>query len=216
MKKTACEKIAWLALAPSSLAFIRKTRKDIPFRQVKKRAKKNYTAMVSRTPDIGRYQDNPLRLSLAGGMVWLSIFDALEGRMTPENFGNMVRATLDVSWLKAFLSRKKRFSRQAQEKNYRQTLRANAASDSDFNWQAEVLFGRDENEYTMIFHQCGLCALGRQERYEDLIPYMCQLDFAMIDLSGGVLKRTGTLATGADCCDFYMYKKGSKWDDSSA
>ncbi|MFP5521505.1 L-2-amino-thiazoline-4-carboxylic acid hydrolase [Peptococcus simiae] len=215
MKKTACEKILWLALAPSSLAFIRKAWKDIPLRQVKKQAKANYTAMVNRTPDIGPYRANPLRLCLAGGMVWLSIFDAMDGKMTSEDFGKMIQSTLEASWLKALLSRQNRFSRRAQEKSYRQTLRANAASDSAFNWQAEVRLGRDENEYTMIFHQCGLCALGRQEGHEDLIPYMCQLDFAMIDLAGGCLKRTGTLATGADCCDFYIYKKGSKWDDAS-
>ncbi|MCD7857128.1 MAG: hypothetical protein LUG55_04900 [Clostridiales bacterium] len=29
---------------------------------------------------------------------------------------------------------------------------------------------------------------------------------------GGVLHRTGTIATGAEMCDFYVCKKGSEWD----
>lgn len=29
---------------------------------------------------------------------------------------------------------------------------------------------------------------------------------------GGVLYRTGTLAEGAEKCDFYVCKKDSKWD----
>ena len=33
-----------------------------------------------------------------------------------------------------------------------------------------------------------------------------------IDWMGGVLYRTKTLATGGDCCDFYICKKDSKWD----
>jgi hypothetical protein len=33
-----------------------------------------------------------------------------------------------------------------------------------------------------------------------------------VDMMGGVLHRTKTLATGGDCCDFYVCKKGSKWD----
>lgn len=41
---------------------------------------------------------------------------------------------------------------------------------------------------------------------------MCEMDYISVELMGGVLHRTGTLATGASCCDFYICKKGSKWD----
>ena len=42
--------------------------------------------------------------------------------------------------------------------------------------------------------------------------YMCAMDFISADLMGGVLYRTGTLAEGAEKCDFYVCKKDSKWD----
>lgn len=48
---------------------------------------------------------------------------------------------------------------------------------------------------------------GKQEHHEDLIPYMCEMDYISIGLMGGVLHRTGTLAAGASCCDFYVCKK---------
>ena len=38
------------------------------------------------------------------------------------------------------------------------------------------------------------------------------MDFISVDLMGGVLYRTGTLAEGAEKCDFYVCKKDSKWD----
>ena len=50
------------------------------------------------------------------------------------------------------------------------------------------------------------------KHHEELVPYMCKMDFALTELKGGVLKRMGTIASGADCCDFYICKKGSKWD----
>ena len=53
---------------------------------------------------------------------------------------------------------------------------------------------------------------GKQEHHEDLISYMCEMDYISIELMGGVLHRTGTLAAGASCCDFYVCKKGSMWD----
>ena len=52
----------------------------------------------------------------------------------------------------------------------------------------------------------------KQEHLEELIPYMCAMDFISADLMGGVLYRTGTLAEGAEKCDFYVCKKDSKWD----
>ena len=45
-----------------------------------------------------------------------------------------------------------------------------------------------------------------------LVPYMCALDTMSIGWMGGVLHRTKTLATGGDCCDFYICKRDSKWD----
>ena len=41
---------------------------------------------------------------------------------------------------------------------------------------------------------------------------MCVLDTLSVDMFGGVLYRTKTLAEGRDCCDFYICKKGSHWD----
>lgn len=41
---------------------------------------------------------------------------------------------------------------------------------------------------------------------------MCEMDFISVDLMGDVLYRTGTLAEGAKMFDFYVCKKGSKWE----
>ena len=47
---------------------------------------------------------------------------------------------------------------------------------------------------------------------DEKVWYMCALDTMSIDWMGGVLHRTKTLATGGDCCDFYICKKDSRWD----
>ena len=77
---------------------------------------------------------------------------------------------------------------------------------------AEVILGRDAEEYTILYRQCGLCTLGRQEGLPHLVPYLCALDTLSIDWMGGALYRTKPLATGGDCCGFYICKKDSKWD----
>ena len=90
--------------------------------------------------------------------------------------------------------------------------KGNKASDSEFNWKAEFIKGRDEEEYTIIYKQCGICALAKKENHPELVKYMCVLDTLSVDMFGGVLYRTKTLAEGKDCCDFYICKKGSHWD----
>ena len=79
------------------------------------------------------------------------------------------------------------------------------ADRNPFQWNAEVIFGRDAEEYTILYHQCGLCALGRQEGLPHLVPYLCALD-TMLSLihillrSGSVRHRrtASRLAEGAD------------------
>lgn len=212
MKRSFCETVVWYALSPVIFDFIQRRWPETDRKTLRKNAKRNYQAMIGRTPDIGSLRKNRLRVCLAGGMLWLSIYDAMDGKMRGEDFGQMVGVTVQAPILRKSFEKRKEFDLRAQQKKIRKAEIANAASSDAFNWKTEILLGRDEEEYTVLYHQCGLCALGRQEKHEDLIPYMCEMDFSSVDLMGGVLKRTGTLATGADCCDFYICKKGSKWD----
>lgn len=189
-----------------------KSWKNLDLKYLKKLSKNNYKAMIRRTPDIGNVMKNSLRMVLACGMLWFSIYDAMEGKMSHDEFGDMVIATTESKLLQKNFKDKKSFTLKAQKKEIEKHKIANAVSNSEFNWNTEFILGRDENEYTTIYHQCGLCALGRQEHHEDLIPYFCKLDYKFIEFMGGVLKRSGTIATGANYCDFYICKKGSKWD----
>ena len=212
MKNSLCEKIMWYVLSPTIFQFIKQYWKDINIKNVKRISKKNYKDMIKRTPDIGSLRKNPLRVCLTSGILWLSICEAMEGKMDQEQFGEMVSATMEAPILKKNFQKQKAFDIKTQKKKIEKNKIANAVSDSEFNWNTELILGRDENEYTVIYHRCGLCALGKQEHHEELIPYMCKMDYETIAMMGGVLKRKGTIATGADCCDFYICKKGSKWD----
>ena len=212
MKNSLCEKIMWYVLSPTIFQFIKQYWKDIDIKNVKRISKRNYKDMIKRTPEIGSLRKNPLRVCLTSGILWLSIYEAMEGKMDQEQFGEMVSATMEAPILKKNFQKQKAFDIKTQKKKIEKKKIANAASDSEFNWNTELILGRDENEYTMIYHRCGLCALGKQEHHEELIPYMCKMDYETITMMGGVLKRKGTIATGADCCDFYICKKGSKWD----
>ncbi|MBQ8554611.1 MAG: L-2-amino-thiazoline-4-carboxylic acid hydrolase [Clostridia bacterium] len=171
--------------------------------------------MVARTPDIGGLKENPLRICLSGGMVWLSIYKAADGSMAENTFADMVSGSMDSPLIRTAFKMKKKtaFTLKAQQFRKDTSERTNQLSkDNSFQWNAEVILGRDADEYRINYRQCGLCALGRQEGLLHLVKHMCVLDTMSIDWMGGVLYRTKTLANGGDCCDFHICKKGSQWD----
>lgn len=124
MKNTICEKLMWSAMTPAIFKYIAAHYRDTDASKVKKKSHKNFKDMLARTPDIGGFTKNPLRICVTGGIVWLAVYEAMDGAMSHEQFGEIISA----------------------------------------------------------------------------------------DLMGGVLYRAGTLAEGAEKCDFYVCKKDSKWD----
>ena len=213
MKNTLCEKIVWYGLSPTIFKFIKENWKEVDIRQIKKLSKQNYKNMIQRTPDIGSLRKNSLRIPLAGGMLWLSIYGAMNGKMDEEGFDKMVEATIQAPLLKNSFQKSNPFILENQKKMMEKNKITNSVSDSEYNWNTEMIYGRDEDEYTILYHRCGLCALGKQEHHEELIPYMCKIDYETFKLMGAVLHRSSTLAEGGDCCDFHVCKKGSKWDE---
>lgn len=212
MKYTCCERLMWQIIAPASLRYLSEQGWDAT--PLKKKAKTIYRQMVTRTPGIGGLTGNSLHICLVAGMIWLSIYEAAEGKMGEDCFGKMVVAGLESPMVKASFTGKAKaaFTLAAQQKRAAKAVRDNAAPGGAFNWQAEVVLGRDAEEFTVLYHQCGLCALGRQEGLSQLVPYLCALDTLSIGWMGGALYRTKTLAAGGDCCDFYICKKDSQWD----
>jgi hypothetical protein len=212
MKYTCCERFMWHIIASASLRFLSEQGWDAP--ALKRKARIIYRQMVKRTPSIGGLTGNSLHTCLVAGMIWLSLYKAAEGKMDEECFGKMVVAGLESPMVKASFTGKAKtaFTLAAQQKRAAKAVRDNAAPGGAFNWQAEVILGRDAEEYTILYHQCGLCALGCQEGLPQLVPCLCALDTLSIDWMGGALYRTQTLAAGGDCCDFTICKKDSKWD----
>ena len=210
MKYSFSETLMWFALAKPSLKYLSKNGINVS----KKKAKEIYRLMTARTPEIGGLAENPLRICLSGGMVWLSIYEAANGMIEDTCFGEMVTTSM-ASPLIIFSFKKKAktaFTIEGQKKKAASAEKTNPLSkDQPFHWNMEVIYGRDADEYRINYHQCGLCALGKQEGLSRLVPYMCALDIMSVEWMGGVLYRTKTLATGGDFCDFYICKKDSKW-----
>lgn len=212
MKNTICEKLMWVAMNGTITKFLATELPECDMRALKTKFKNQYRKMRSEVDDIGPITKNPLRICLTGGVIWLAAYKACEGKMDEEMFSRMITDTMKSPLFQKAFGAKDPFVAEKQRKKVVAFQTANGISDSEFNWYTDYTPGRDETEYFCTYRKCGLCALGRKYGHPELIPYMCQMDYISIDMMGAILYRTQMLATGGECCDFHVVKKGSKWE----
>lgn len=212
MKNTICEKLMWAAMNGTIMKFLATELPEWDMQSLKTKFKNQYRKIRSEVDDIGPFTKNPLRICLAGGVIWLAAYEACEGKMGEEMFSRMITDTMKSPLFKKAFGAKDPFVAEKQRKKVVSFQTANGISDSEYNWYTDYTPGRDEREYFCTYRKCGLCTLGRKYGHPELIPYMCQMDYISIDMMGAILYRTQTLAAGGDCCDFHVVKKGSKWE----
>ena len=162
MKYTYCEKLIWFAMNKTIVDFFSKKHPNWNIKLLKTNAKKRYKEIILDLPDIGSVTKNSLRICLSGGALWLAFYETCEEKISDEEFGEMVKETMKAPLIVKAFSSKKPFTKKAQIKKEKSVARDNNASDSEFNWKTEFIKGRDENEYTIIYKKCGLCALARK------------------------------------------------------
>ena len=61
--------------------------------------------------------------------------------------------------------------------------------------------------YGVDILECGICKLFKRYQYERFTPLLCEVDHITSSLAGLTLKRTGTIALGAQKCDFRFERK---------
>lgn len=70
------------------------------------------------------------------------------------------------------------------------------------DWVVDILPGNGEYDLGYDYHECGICKLCQDEGCPELAAYLCRMDYVLADIMNMKLVRTGTIAEGAEYCDF--------------
>jgi len=107
-----------------------------------------------------------------------------------------------ISSVKKWLYRKAIFSKKM--KNYwREWLKESQKRKYPENWVGNFIEGDGKTfDYGINFTECGWMKLIHNEGAEEIAPYACLCDYARMQAFGVGFKRTKTIATGAEICDF--------------
>jgi hypothetical protein len=73
-----------------------------------------------------------------------------------------------------------------------------------------ILTGKEETYglgYGLDIHQCGICHLFQKHQFQAFTPILCEVDYITSSIAGLQLVRKGTIANGAEKCDFRFKRK---------
>ncbi len=175
---------------------------EINIKEYKKKVKKEYKAMLLRTPDIG---GSSLEINLYIAAFVFALHKASPQRITPQIVDEMVTAVFNSPFLIKVHKNKKcvLFTDKVQNKKISESIKSQTSC-YELDWKFNYQKGKDEffNTYT----ECGICKLGKRENCFEFVPCLCNMDERNYRNEGGLLSRTKTLANGDECCNFHVTK----------
>ena len=186
----------------SALGRLAELRPEMNMRDYRKRVKREYRAMLLRTPDIG---GSSLEMNLYIAAFVFSLHKAEPEKITPDIVNEMVTAVFDSPFMiKAHKNKKcTLFTDKVQDKKFAES-RASQNSPYELDWKFQ--YKKGNNEFYNTYTECGICKLGIRENCFEFVPCLCNMDERNYRNEGGKLHRTKTLAQGGDCCDFHVTK----------
>ena len=174
-------------------------------KQYVKPIKKEYKAMLLRTPSLSK--DNYMAGNLKGAAYFLAAAKIIPD-ITPEIMDDYIYYLMTSDLMKKIYKKARvkgtLFSDKEQDKMYKDSLRSQK-SDDEMDWKFTYEKGKDECRYNIT--KCGVCRLAERENLLDFLPCLCKMDYPKYEVKGAILDRTKTLANGDDCCNFHLIRK---------
>ena len=185
-------------------AYYRRENPNLDFKQIGVPLKREYRAMVERTPGIGGSSNEE---NLIGACYFFAMAKVIPG-MSPTEMDRIIDACIRSDFMVRLHPGKKKkgtlFSQKEQEQKQREAEKSHG-SPYEMDW--EFTYQPGEGEFFLTYTRCGICALAKREHMEEYLPCMCRMDFPKYELIGGRLIRTKTLAAGDDCCNFHVIRE---------
>jgi hypothetical protein len=92
----------------------------------------------------------------------------------------------------------------------KEAAQSQALPETEGGWRFEFLEAeKGSHDFGFDVKSCAVCELFSKHDAEEVVPYLCALDDKMSELMGMGLRRSGTRALGASCCDF-RYQAGAE------
>jgi hypothetical protein len=175
-------------------------------------ARQEYAALIPDLPYIGGGQ-NPLTWNLVTAAWFLALYRVLKGRGARAAEVGGILYQMVENWLHSYpgwLLRLLGWWRFTRLGLGRLTARARRSQARRYpgDWVYSVVPGAGHTfAYGVDYSECGILKFYRAHDADEMLPYLCWLDFPMTRAYGMVMTRRQTLAQGGAVCDFRFAKR---------
>ena len=176
-------------------------------RKALKAAPAIYRQMLEKTDDIGA--DNPMAKNTYMCFVFLAIWKAGEGAISPDSLRRVTKALMarpivgkimggkDINRPEDMAAAKARFHRMQDWADAHPEYK-----DKTWDFHFDDAKHRDGSYY--YFTHCPLEKFARENGFQEVLPVACEIDYITTTFIHGVLHRDYTLATGGPMCDYWI------------
>lgn len=179
--------------------------------RIQKEARIELENLLSRLPYVGG-DKAPFTSLMIQSAETIALYKATKSlNLAEREIGKMIYEiaesyTQSISSVKKWFYRKAIFSKKM--KNYwREWLKESQKREYPENWAGDFIEGDGKPfDYGINFNECGWMKLIHNEGAEEIAPYACLCDYARMRAVGVGFKRTKTIATGAEVCDFRFFR----------
>ena len=175
-------------------------------REIMKKSKMIYGKLIEEADDIGK--DNPMAYNEIFALVFVAPYIASEKKIPPETIQEMMRRSLySVKWFFFLVNLNTTRGKKANKKNiikYYKWYTEEKEKLYPTSFKVDFVGQPYEGACYYRITRCPICAYTKKLGVFELMSLFCELDHVMISLQHGVLHRKGTIAKGADCCDYFI------------
>lgn len=174
--------------------------------EIIRKSKKVYRKLIEEADDIGN--DNPMAYNEMFALAFVAPYIASEKKIPPETIQEMMRCSLySVKWYFSLTNLNTERGKEANKKNILKYYRwYTEEKEKQYPTSFKVDFVGQPYDGACYYRitRCPICTYTKKLGVFELMPLFCELDEVMIKLQHGILHRNGTIADGADCCDYFI------------
>ena len=197
-----------LAFEKTAMEYMRQAFPGMDMSAYRERVRREYRAIVERTPGIGGMKDNMFVMTMYAGAFLIALYKEAEQKPGEETLKGLVRALAYCPLMVKAKKGKSAFTdREIQNRTKQAQWSRDHIEEYPMNWFYYFENVPGKEEYFITHQQCGICKLTAQERCEEITRYLCMMDYYTFEMQGAVLDRTKTLGYGDDECNFHLMSR---------
>lgn len=165
-----------------------------------------YRDLLDAADDIGK--NNPMASNLYEALIFVSLWRASDGTIDEQDLRGIVSDVISAPMMKImglYINMNKPTGIKRMKHMFEKNVRwlESHPECKEYSWDFNFDDEKNGEGFYYYFTRCPINSLARRENFLEILPVLCDIDFATASLMHAKLYRQQTLAQGEKMCDYW-------------